>query len=81
MHRSGQLGAVTIDVLITSGGTIDAWDAAIREALKGRRTARQDLKILRAEIIEEKIKRTSANKYRWATKRGRTGEITAARAA
>lgn len=68
-HRSGQTCPVRIYVLVTSGGTLDAFDAALREARRGKRVARQDLKILRAEILEDPIAITESNQFRWATRR------------
>ncbi len=65
-HRSGQDDAVTCDVLATSGGTLDAFDAAIAEASFARSTVGLTQKILRAEIFRERPRVTPKNKYRWA---------------
>ncbi len=49
-HRAGQDKPVSFVVLLTSGGTADAWHAAIGEAEFARKTMRITQKILRAEI-------------------------------
>jgi hypothetical protein len=66
-HRQGQTKPVTIDVLITSGGTLQAFDSAIREANFARDTVGMTQKILRARIVRAVPKITASNKYRWAT--------------
>lgn len=70
-HRAGQDKPVTIDILATSGGTLDAFDAAIAEAQFARGTVGLTQKILRAEIVREEPRVTAANKYRWARRDAR----------
>lgn len=67
-HRSGQENAVRIAVLMTSGGTIDSFRAAIGEAEFGRDTTGITQKILRASVKYERPRITSANEFRWATR-------------
>lgn len=54
-HRHGQECAVRARVVITSGLSIEAWRAAVREAQFVRETQGQDQKILRAKVIESKL--------------------------
>lgn len=65
-HRSGQTEAVVVDVLATSGGTVDAFEAAFREAGAVRATVSLTQKLLRAEIIRDPAPRTASNEFRWA---------------
>jgi hypothetical protein len=67
-HRSGQDSHVFVDILLTSGGTIDAFEAAIAEAQFARGTVSLTQKILRAEIVRATPRITSLNKYRWASR-------------
>lgn len=70
-HRSGRDRPVHVDFLITSGGTADAFEAAIGEAEFARQTTRLTQKILRAQI-ERCILPTdesAPNAFRWARKR------------
>lgn len=67
-HRQGQRDPVTIDVLITSGGTLDGFEAAIREAHFARDTVRMSQKILRARVVRAFPNPTASSKYRWARK-------------
>lgn len=67
-HRQGQDEHVIIDVLLTSGGTIDAFFAALEEAGFGRGIVGTTQKILRAEIKHEWPRITERNELRWATK-------------
>jgi hypothetical protein len=67
-HRSGQDQPVTADVLVTSGGTIDSFEAAIGEAQFARDSVGMTQKILRADIQRATIRKTPSNKYRWATR-------------
>jgi hypothetical protein len=67
-HRQGQDRPVVFEILITSGGTIDAFEAAIGEASFGKETFGLTQKILRAEIQRNYPKITASNKYRWATR-------------
>ena len=49
-HRAGQTEPVEFTVLATSGGTIDAFRAALREARFAKSTAGSTQKILRAKV-------------------------------
>lgn len=49
-HRAGQTEPVTFTIVATSGGTLDAFEAAIREARFAKSTAGSTQKILRARI-------------------------------
>lgn len=68
LHRAGQLSPVVIDILLTSGGTIDAFESAVREALFAKSTVTLTQKILRAKIERVRPRITPANHYRWATR-------------
>lgn len=68
MHRAGREGEVVFDVLITSGGTLDAFEAALREARFARDTTTLTQKILRARIVRVKPKLTAENRWRWASR-------------
>jgi len=77
-HRRGQDKHVMIDVLMGSGGTIDAFEGAIRESLFGKASTTLTQKILRAEIIRARPAITKANHYRWASRwKGRAEELAA----
>lgn len=65
-HRAGQDKPVSFEVLLTSGGTVDAWRAAIREADFARETMRITQKILRAEIAPMPALPTGS--LRWAVR-------------
>lgn len=65
-HRSGQREHVIVDVLATSGGTLDTLDAAIGEAATVRDRDALTQKILRADIVRAAPVVTPANAYRWA---------------
>jgi hypothetical protein len=65
-HRAGQDGAVTVDVLATSGGTLDLFEAAVGEALTVRHREGMTQKIVRATVERAEPRITKANKYRWA---------------
>lgn len=65
-HRSGQTEHVVVDVLATSGGTIDAFDAAISEASNVRATVSLTQKLLRADIVRSDVTHTATNSFRWA---------------
>lgn len=67
-HRAGQQEPVIVDVLATSGGTLDLFETAISEAGYGRDTLALTQKILRADIERESPRLTSANELRWARK-------------
>jgi len=65
-HRAGQSETVTVDVLVTSGGTLDTFDSAIREARTVRATVALTQKILRADITYARPVVTASNAFRWA---------------
>jgi hypothetical protein len=50
-HRANQTNPVRITIFATSGYTIDAFHAAIREATFAKSTAKSTQKILRAQIV------------------------------
>ena len=53
-HRHGQRHPVSATLLVTSGLSVEAWRASVREATFGYETQKQKQKILRATITEEK---------------------------
>jgi type III restriction/modification enzyme restriction subunit len=65
-HRAGQDRPVTVDVLATSGGTLDGFEAAIAEARFARDTVGLTQKIIRAEIVRAQPRITRSNRFRWA---------------
>lgn len=65
-HRAGQREPVVVDVLATSGGTLDAFDAAIDEAAAVRATVSMTHKLLRATIERAEPDINDANAFRWA---------------
>jgi hypothetical protein len=67
-HRAGQREHVRVDLLMTSGGSYDAFASAISEA-RGIR-ARESLtqKILRADIRRVEPTPNASNRFRWATR-------------
>jgi hypothetical protein len=67
-HRSGQDEHVVIDILITCGATIDAFESAVSEAKFARDVTTLTQKILRAEIVRGKPPKTATNTYRWASR-------------
>jgi hypothetical protein len=67
-HRSGQERPVCVDVLATSGGTLDAFDSATGEAGFAKSTVSLTQKILRAKIKIQEPRITARNRYRWARK-------------
>jgi len=69
-HRSGQREPVVVDILITSGGTADAFERALEEAAFNRSTLTLTQKLLRAEIVRTRPTITPRNEYRWARKGG-----------
>ena len=68
-HRSGREERVRVTLLATSGGTIDAFEAALAEAQFARASMGLTQKVLRADITREQPTPTKSNRYRWA--RGR----------
>lgn len=73
-HRAGQTEPVTVDVLATSGGTLDLVEAAISEARGVRERTTLTQKILRADITRARPVLTASNEFRWARKQQRTGD-------
>ena len=69
-HRSGQDEHVIVDVLATSGGTIDAFEEAIAEASNVRATVSLTQKLLRADIVRARPRITAENEFRWAARKG-----------
>ena len=67
-HRSGQTRPVVATILLTSGGTVDAFEAALNEARFARATVSLTQKVLRARIERATLRTTSANQYRWASR-------------
>jgi hypothetical protein len=67
-HRRGQDSAVIVDVLVTSGGTLDLVEAALSESTKVRDVDSLTQKIMRADIVRATPNRTERNKFRWARK-------------
>ncbi len=65
-HRAGQHEAVTVDILATSGGTLDLFETAIGEADFARETIGMTQKLLRAEIVRAAPRITRENRFRWA---------------
>lgn len=65
-HRAGQEEHVIVDVLATSGGTLDAFETAIDEAGFNLDTVSMTQKVLRATIQRCTPRITDANRYRWA---------------
>jgi hypothetical protein len=62
-HRAGQTEPVTFTILATSGGTLDSFYSAIREARFAKATTGTTQKILRAKI---KSPPTPPGTLRWA---------------
>jgi hypothetical protein len=67
-HRSGQTRPVVVDVLATSGGTLDSFEAAIAEAKFAGDTVGLTQKVLRADIQRTAPTKTHSNRFRWARK-------------
>lgn len=65
-HRAGQTQPVTVDVLATSGGTLDGFSAAIDEAGFARDTVGLTQKLLRARVKRAAPRITRRNRFRWA---------------
>lgn len=68
-HRRGRKDPVVADILATSGGTFDAFASALAEADGARNTIVLTQKILRAKTQIARPKITTANQYRWATRK------------
>lgn len=71
-HRSGQTEHVIVDVLATSGGTLDAFAAAIDEASCVRDTLALTQKVLRADVVRAEVT-ADRNEFRWARARKDSG--------
>lgn len=67
-HRSGQTKPVFVTILLTSGGTIDSFKAAIDEASFVRDTTGLTQKLLRAKVKIVRPRVTSDNEFRWASR-------------
>jgi hypothetical protein len=67
-HRSGQESHVYVDILLTSGGTIDLVEAMLREARFAKRTISLTQKALRAKVHRTTPNITPENEFRWATR-------------
>lgn len=65
-HRSKQTRPVVFDVLMGSGGSIDAFEMAIREAERVRAREGLTQKLLRARIERREPRITASNAFRWA---------------
>lgn len=74
-HRAGQDEAVVVDVLATSGGTYDAFEAALSEAGFAHATVGMSQKILRAEIVRVLPRVTRRNAFRWARRTDAAGGL------
>lgn len=67
-HRAKQESHVVFDLFATSGGTFDAFDAALREAGFNRATIGPTQKILRADVQCVRPAITESNCFRWASR-------------
>lgn len=67
-HRRGQRDAVIYDVLIASGGGIDAFETMIREAETVKQREGLTQKILRASITRGAPTITDGSEYRWSSR-------------
>ena len=67
-HRAGQTEPVIVDLLLGSGGAIDAFESAVREAGFVHRTLGLTEKILRARIERARPRITKSNRFRWASR-------------
>ncbi len=65
-HRQGQKEPIVVDFYVSSGGSADAFEMAVREAetVKAREGLTQ--KILRARIVRAELPRGGASEFRWA---------------
>jgi hypothetical protein len=68
VHRSGQLKPVVGTILLTSGGTIDLFEAAIAEARFAKSVTSLTQKILNAKIVRAVPRITDADQWRWASR-------------
>ncbi|OFV81961.1 MAG: hypothetical protein A2Y78_00050 [Acidobacteria bacterium RBG_13_68_16] len=67
-HRQGQDEHVVIDVLATSGGTLDSFERALTEAQFARDIVSLSQKILRADVVRAEPIITKSSEFRWARK-------------
>jgi len=65
-HRQNQFSHVIVDILATSGGSLDLLKKAFQEADFARTMIILTQKVLRAEIIRATPTVTPANEFRWA---------------
>lgn len=65
-HRNRQTEPVTFEVLITSGGSIDAFETAVLESKAVKEREGLTNKILRATIVRKDPVVSPANQFRWA---------------
>jgi len=78
VHRQGQTEHVVVDLLATSGGTLDVFEKALAEARFARGIVSLTQKILRADIVRATPRVTERNAFRWARRGGNDGAATAA---
>lgn len=67
-HRSGADRPVRVTILLTSGGTIDLFETAIREAKSARGIVSLTQKVLHAQIKRARPRITPSNQLRWASR-------------
>ena len=67
-HRQGQDDHVYVDLLATSGATLDSFERALDEARFARGIVSLTQKVLRADIVCAEPRVTDANAFRWARK-------------
>ena len=67
-HRRGQTDPVVYDVLISSGGAIDAFETMIREAETVKEREGLTQKILRATITRARPTITPGSEFRWSSR-------------
>lgn len=65
-HRQGQDEHVIVDILVTSGGTLDLFAALLEEARGVKETTTLTQKVLRSKVIRARPRMTASNMYRWA---------------
>lgn len=68
-HRSGQEKHVFIDILVTSGGTLDLADAALGEARFAKQNISLTQKMIRVTVQGVTPVITPSNEYRWASRK------------
>ena len=72
-HRYGQTMPVEVDILATSGGTLDGFEAAISEASCVRERDGMTHKIMRAQVVRAEPPTTAGNRFRWARRENTKG--------